>query len=302
MNRFDKLTEATILSLQNKLEEAKNSNNKYIQKFMNYCDGKVEDLGTLDTEDYGELQIALIDNNYSQAKPAYVLVEENLIVADKDGNIFIDTPMSDLTAEIANLEFDKIDTSIYNDVLDNWEDYALDYDMERNDNENIEDNKRVEFEKALPEHFKYNANGLNTEVYIDNKWWVGTPSNVSARTSEQSVDNTWQIPIYNNGKFINYEKVIGYQAMIQKLQDIINTDQVQDEKGPSHVTTSKGTFTVDEYRAKEEDVKQAYIKFYKNEISEEQLNSIIEDALNMLYKGDIETSEWEAKKELGLNA
>lgn len=227
-----------------KLQEANES--KYKQRFIDYCKGKVEDLGTLqvinddydeeydDEEDkYTEYQIGLISSDYDQANPAYVLFPEDddvLKVADKDGNLIVDNAMSDIIEEAKEMSFDKIDTSLYDEIIEYWDEHYMDDAMELDDVDKSQ-REKIEREFKCPKGFYYNVisrnGGADVEVYCDDirdlKATTTTMKDTEYVQDYFDIDGLWEVNIVDeNGNYKGRVYANGWREAMDKLKDEYN--------------------------------------------------------------------------------
>ena len=250
---YNKLQENKTPTMRDRLKKVKTENaeiNQYKQRFIDYCKGKVEDLGTLilsGEDDEDELPIALISNQYSQAKPAYILLPEDdvLMVSDKNGKVFIDSPMSNVIGEVQEMKFDKIDTEFYNQVLEDWDDFYMDDAFELNDVDKAQ-REKIQNEFKCPEHFDYNvisrAGGADVEVYckdISDLKAMTTTMNENGDYVQTyfDIDGLWQVnEVDENGKYVKHLYINGWQeamnTLVQqynKVKGIIESKKVKKE-------------------------------------------------------------------------
>jgi hypothetical protein len=119
-----------------KLIEAKSS---YEQQFVDYCEGKVDDLGTIEVanpdyfdEDDDELipaQVLMTAEEFREFEDVKVIARddmemddwENVVIADSNNNVVIDGDMISVIEYALRMEFNKIDTSFYNEILEYWD-------------------------------------------------------------------------------------------------------------------------------------------------------------------------------------
>ena len=111
----------------------------YKKKFINYCKGKIKDLGAVEYdspsfEDEVEVAKVLMTADWLRGvKNARILdpgEDECLKVLNKKGEIVYDTPMLSPVTYAARLEFNAIDPDFYADILDWWDDICMDELME----------------------------------------------------------------------------------------------------------------------------------------------------------------------------
>jgi hypothetical protein len=283
----------------------------YKQKFIDFCKDKVKDLGKLttvsedDPTEQETYEILYTSKSYKQAQPlAYILNNEDeyLMVANEEGEVFINSPMCSPEEDILELDFDEISTNYYEYILDYWDDLDMDARIEdyQADKENVE---KADTELVVPEPFKYYTNGGSVEVYCDKypdlKAKTTTMKGTEYVQEHFDINGLWEVNIIDeNGKWKERGYADGWQEAMNMLKQQYDACTAPTPK--STVTTPKGTFTTEEYNAKEDEVKEAYKKVLQNEMSEEEYNAIVEDALKMLHKNDIESAEFWAKHDLGL--
>ena len=217
------LTETKELNEEISSDEAK-------QKFIDFCKDKVKDLGTIDANDGNTYKILLTSDSYKQAQPeAYLSQDEDyLIVIDKSGEVVINSNMGTIMTDVGELDFTAIDTELYNEILDNWEDYDLADDFTYRADADIQYDKIKEMAKQLPAEIKYNTferiGGVDVEMYVDNM------PNIKASTTTMKgteyiqdsfdIDGLWQVStLDDNGKFNNYEYVTGWQEAVKLMQE-----------------------------------------------------------------------------------
>lgn len=297
--------------IENLLNEVKHIS-KYKQQFIDYCKGRVKDLGemaiALDEEDPTELdsfEILYTSKMYKQSQPlAYILNNEDgyLMVASESGEVFINSPMSSPEVDIVELTFHEISTNFYEYILEYWDEQGMDDMMEEHQADKSNEEK-ANTELVVPEPFKYYTNGGSVEVYCDKypdlKARTTTMRGTEYVQEHFDINGLWEVNIIDeNGKWKERGYADGWQEAMNMLKQQYDACTAPTPK--STVTTPKGTFTTEEYNAKEDEVKEAYKKVLQNEISEEEYNAIVEDALKMLHKNDIESAEFWAKHDLGL--
>lgn len=283
----------------------------YKQKFIDFCKDKVTDLGKLtivsedDPTEQETYEILYTSKSYKQAQPlAYTLNNEDgyLMVANEEGEVFINSPMCSPEEDLIELDFDEISTSYYEYILEYWDDLDMDARIEdyQADKENVE---KADTELVVPEPFKYYTNGGSVEVYCDKYPDLHAKTTTMKGTEyvqeHFDINGLWEVSIIDeNGKWKERGYADGWQEAMSMLKQQYDACTAPTPK-PT-VTTSKGTFTTEEYNAKEDEVKEAYKKVLQNEMTEEEYNTIVEDALKMLHKNDIESAEFWAKHDLGL--
>ena len=217
------LTETKELNEEISSDEAK-------QKFIDFCKDKVKDLGTIDANDGNTYKILLTSDSYKQAQPeAYLSQDEDyLIVIDKSGEVVINSNMGTIMTDVGELDFTAIDTELYNEILDNWEDYDLADDFTYRADADIQYDKIKEMAKQLPAEIKYNTferiGGVDVEMYVDNM------SNIKASTTTMKgteyvqdnfdIDGLWQVSVLDdNGNFLKNEYVTGWQEAVKLMQE-----------------------------------------------------------------------------------
>ena len=200
------------------------------QKFIDFCKGKVKDLGTIDAKDGNTYKILLTSDSYKQAQPEAYLTQDDdyLIVIDKLGEVVINSDMDTIMTDVGELDFTAIDTELYNEILDNWEDYDLADDFTYRADADIQYDKIKEMAKQLPAEIKYNTiernGGVDVEMYVDNM------PNIKASTTTMKgteyvqdsfdIDGLWQVTtLDDNGEFNNYEYVTGWQEAVKLMQE-----------------------------------------------------------------------------------
>ena len=200
------------------------------QKFIDFCKGKVKDLGTIDAKDGNTYKILLTSDSYKQAQPEAYLTQDDdyLIVIDKLGEVVINSDMDTIMTDVGELDFTAIDTELYNEILDNWEDYDLADDFTYRADADIQYDKIIEMAKQLPAEIKYNTferiGGVDVEMYVDNM------PNIKASTTTMKgteyvqdsfdIDGLWQVTtLDDNGEFNNYEYVTGWQEAVKLMQE-----------------------------------------------------------------------------------
>lgn len=297
-----------IESLLNEAEQI----SKYKQQFIDYCKGRVKDLGemaiALDEDDPTELdsfEILYTSKMYKQSQPlAYILNNEDgyLMVANDEGEVFVNSPMSSPEVDIVELTFHEISTNFYEYILEYWDEQGMDDMMEEYQADKSNEEK-ANTELVVPEPFKYYTNGGSVEVYCDKypdlKARTTTMRGTEYVQEHFDINGLWEVNIIDeNGKWKERGYADGWQEAMNMLKQQYDACTAPTPK--STVTTPKGTFTTEEYNAKEDEVKEAYKKVLQNEMSEEEYNAIVEDALKMLHKNDIESAEFWAKHDLGL--
>lgn len=238
--------------------------NTYKQRFIDYCKGKVEDLGTIvakdkDDEDFNEeLPVAMIDNHYEQAKPAYILIpdpdyDDRLVISDKDGNVFIDSPMSNVVGEAQEMTFDKIDTEFYNNVLEYWDELYMDDALELDDVDKAS-REKIQNEFKCPEHFDYNvisrAGGADVEVYCKDIPDLNATTTTMNENGEYvqdyfDIDGLWQVnEVDDSGKFIKNLYINGWQeamnTLVQQYSKVKEKTESKEVKTESSDTTRIG--------------------------------------------------------------
>ena len=221
------------LSENNKVEEDNgldSESDKAKQKFIDFCKGKVKDLGTIDAKDGNTYKILLTSDSYKQAQPEAYLTQDDdyLIVIDKSGEVVIKSVMDTIMTDVGELDFTAIDTELYNEILDNWEDYDLADDFTYRADADIQYDKIKEMAKQLPAEIKYNTferiGGVDVEMYVDNM------PNIKASTTTMKgteyiqdsfdIDGLWQVSTLDeNGEFNNYEYVTGWQEAVKVMQE-----------------------------------------------------------------------------------
>lgn len=200
------------------------------QKFIDFCEGKVKDLGTIDAKDGNTYKILLTSDSYKQAQPEAYLTQDDdyLIVIDKSGEVVINSDMDTIMTDVGELDFTAIDTELYNEILDNWEDYDLADDFTYRADADSQYIKIKEMAKQLPAEIKYNTNervgGVDVEMYVDNM------PNIKASTTTMKgteyiqdsfdIDGLWEVStLDDNGEFNNYEYVTGWQEAVKLMQE-----------------------------------------------------------------------------------
>lgn len=119
-----------------------NETKSYKDTFIDYCKDKVKDLGTievknadydeedLDDQEYISANVLMTADGIRQFSNVKVIAREGsedddweqLVVADKDNNIVIESPMIDVVWYATRMEFTEIDKAFYNNILEYWED------------------------------------------------------------------------------------------------------------------------------------------------------------------------------------
>ena len=218
-----KITENKTIIEEMTSDEAK-------QKFIDFCEGKVKDLGTIDAKDGNTYKILLTSDSYKQAQPVAYLSQDGdyLIVIDKSGEVVINLYMGTIMTDVGELDFTAIDTELYNEILDNWEDYDLADDFTYRADADIQYDKIKEMAKQLPAEIKYNTferiGGVDVEMYVDNM------PNIKASTTTMKgteyvqdnfdIDGLWQVSVLDdNGNFLKNEYVTGWQEAIKLMQE-----------------------------------------------------------------------------------
>lgn len=218
-----KITENKTIIEEMTSDEAK-------QKFIDFCKGKVKDLGTIDAKDGNTYKILITSDSYKQAQPEAYLTQDgdNLIVIAKSGEVVINSDMDTIMTDVGELDFTAIDTELYNEILDNWEDYDLADDFTYRADADIQYDKIKEMAKQLPAEIKYNTNervgGVDVEMYVDNM------PNIKASTTTMKgteyiqdsfdIDGLWEVStLDDNGEFNNYEYVTGWQEAVKLMQE-----------------------------------------------------------------------------------
>ena len=228
LSENNKVEEANVKESKNLNEELTSDEAK--QKFIDFCEGKVKDLGTIDAKDGNTYKILLTSDSYKQAQPEAYLTQDDdyLIVIDKSGEVVIKSVMDTIMTDVGELDFTAIDTELYNEILDNWEDYDLADDFTYRADADIQYDKIIEMAKQLPAEIKYNTferiGGVDVEMYVDNM------PNIKASTTTMKgteyvqdsfdIDGLWQVTtLDDNGEFNNYEYVTGWQEAVKLMQE-----------------------------------------------------------------------------------
>lgn len=228
------------LSENNKVEEDNDKESKNLneeltsdeakQKFIDFCEGKVKDLGTIDAKDGNTYKILLTSDSYKQAQPVAYLTQDDdyLIVIDKSGEVVINSNMDTIMTDIGELDFTAIDTELYNEILDNWEDYDLADDFTYRADADIQYDKIIEMAKQLPAEIKYNTferiGGVDVEMYVDNmpniKASTTTMKGIERVQDSFDIDGLWEVATLDeNGEFDNYDYVTGWQEAVKLMQE-----------------------------------------------------------------------------------
>ena len=132
-----------INEIYQKLQEVNdNEKSPFRQKFEDYCKDKIEDLGTVtlyfdedDDDPYSSLYNVILHSpqirEYTDVRVVIDIdySEELFRVIDKDNKMVIETLMIDPLYYTLRCEFDKIDKDWYNLILDNWEQFEIDYNF-----------------------------------------------------------------------------------------------------------------------------------------------------------------------------
>lgn len=105
------------------------------QKFIDYCKGKVKDLGETRAyedgiEDAQMYRVVAVAEQLREFSNVRIVANEDtgdwLTAIDENNNIVICTPMLDELGYLSMLEFKYIDTEAYNDILEHWDDLQMD--------------------------------------------------------------------------------------------------------------------------------------------------------------------------------
>lgn len=105
------------------------------QKFIDYCKGKVKDLGETrvynnNIEEDQVYKVLMFSEGLREYENVRIVTHddagENLIVIDENNNIVIDTPMIDQIGYASEMLFKYIDTEFYNGILKYWDDLQMD--------------------------------------------------------------------------------------------------------------------------------------------------------------------------------
>lgn len=112
---------------------------KMKQMYMNYCKGKIKDLGEITLynphwEEYETYRVIMTAEGLREHANVKIIMnentEDNLVVIDSDNRIVINTPMAGPTDYSAHLEFNSIDRQFYENVINYWDDENMDEFME----------------------------------------------------------------------------------------------------------------------------------------------------------------------------
>lgn len=108
------------------------------QVFIDYCKNKIKNLGNIeiDEETY---QILMHLPKLRQFEDVRVIGDLDsddgyLRVVDKDDNIVIETLMVSFIDIAASMQFDSIDSSLYDYIMNYWDDIMMDEYIEQEDN------------------------------------------------------------------------------------------------------------------------------------------------------------------------
>lgn len=232
--------EHTIRAKYNLLKEDVNTDSKYKQVFIDYCKGKVEDLGEMklaDTEDgfYEEsYPIIFIEPKFRDAQPAYALQlpEGNLFITDKDGNvIFNGNAMASAEEEVIEMQFTKISTDYYNELLQYWDEIGFDEALELKDITTTSTDK-INKEFKVPAHFKYNVfdrmGGADVEVYCTDRNDLKATTTTMNEKGEYvqdyfDIDGLWEVSeVDENGKWVKNQYITGWQNAMASLEQQYN--------------------------------------------------------------------------------
>lgn len=121
-----------MIDKENKLEEKLDEETSYKQKFIDYCEGKVADLGEVEIEGIATPYDILLTYDSIETFDGH---KENVSVIEADpisgvlglveGNRIILESGEDMSVDLCafSLTFSKIAKSVYDDIVNNWEDF-----------------------------------------------------------------------------------------------------------------------------------------------------------------------------------
>lgn len=122
----------SMIGKENKLEEKLDGETSYKQKFMDYCEGRVADLGEVEIEGIATPYDVLLTYDSIETFDGH---KENVSVIEADpisgvlglveGNRIILESGEDMGVDLCafSLTFSKIAKSVYDDIVNNWEDF-----------------------------------------------------------------------------------------------------------------------------------------------------------------------------------
>ena len=122
----------SMIGKENKLEEKLDEETSYKQKFIDYCEGKVADLGEVEIEGIATPYDVLLTYDSIETFDGH---KENVSVIEADpisgvlglveGNRIILESGEDMSVDLCafSLTFSKIAKSVYDDIINNWEDF-----------------------------------------------------------------------------------------------------------------------------------------------------------------------------------
>ena len=122
----------SMIGKENKLEEKLDEETSYKQKFIDYCEGKVADLGEVEIEGIATPYDVLLTYDSIETFDGH---KENVSVIEADpisgvlglveGNRIILESGEDMGVDLCafSLTFSKIAKSVYDDIVNNWEDF-----------------------------------------------------------------------------------------------------------------------------------------------------------------------------------
>ena len=122
----------SMIGKENKLEEKLDEETSYKQKFIDYCEGKVADLGEVEIEGIATPYDVLLTYDSIETFDGH---KENVSVIEADpisgvlglveGNRIILESGEDMGVDLCafSLTFSKIAKSVYDDIVNNWKDF-----------------------------------------------------------------------------------------------------------------------------------------------------------------------------------
>lgn len=117
------------------------------QIFIDYCKNKIKNLGNIEIEEE-TYQVLMHLSELRQFKNVKVIGnldsdDAYLRVADEDDNIVIETIMVSFLDIAASMQFDSIDSSLYDYIMNYWDDIMMDEYIEQEEDNLEEDATQV---------------------------------------------------------------------------------------------------------------------------------------------------------------
>lgn len=230
--------ETILESYKKDLKEEEISDKK--QLFIDYCKDKIRDSIKVDAkyfnqgeekEEIIELKIGIKYNDIYLVDFYDALekldTEEPVYYNFDTKELIFTNGMDTWEVKAAKLDFKEISRTLYQYILDNWEDHNFEDLILLNANER-EQREKVEEELKLPEPFKYYATeklgGLNVEIYCNDDLLENRPSaNTIIRDSHPQeyfdIDGLWEVVTYDKDGNFKEEECIGWEKVVEILKN-----------------------------------------------------------------------------------